>query len=130
MDMWKEFKVFAKERGMRAGAALGRIAAIRSYRDKEMRPAKRAVTLSRSVYYERYLQRLPCVGCSGTYLVEAQPLHDDGTLGVIADCSSYSCIPLCRKCAKIEVVRDQIQFRYRDLQYTLLTLYLRCVEST
>lgn len=129
MDLWLEFKRFAKSHGLRPQDALGKIASIRSYRKQTMKPSKSSGP-SKSPYYERFIKELPCIGCDRIQYVKAVPLTDEGELGVFKECSSYTCIPLCKKCAEMEVVREQIMFRFREIQFGLLTTYLRCVEGT
>lgn len=132
MNILKDFKVFAKERGYEDyKAALSHIAFLRTFDDRELAP-----TASRephnSVFYWKWLCRLPCIGCSQAIGVSARAFNEEGDLvtelkGVK---NTYHCIPICNACTKHPEKMFAIKIRFDGIVLSLLTTYLRCVEGT
>jgi hypothetical protein len=131
MNLLKEFKKFSKSCGYpRFQDALSHIAFLRTFEDDSLIP-KENKQAQPSVFYWKFLSRLPCTGCGSPIGSSPRYFSDKGEpTNAIEKRITYFCVPVCSDCFKRPEVLLAIKVRFQDIVLSLLVTYIRCIEGT
>lgn len=135
MDLYKDFKVLAKQHHMSVGQAVYRLAMIRTYRERSIFRVHPIGKYPLSLNFRAFVEAFPCCVC-GTKLrtynnaknIVAVRVHE-GVVGSDVG-SDYSAVPLCLKCMKDPVAVAIVRGHHCAIQNKLFEAYIRAAEGT
>lgn len=135
MDLYKDFKVLAKQHHLSVGQAVYRLAMIRTYRERSLLRVNPVGKYPRSLNFVAFVEAFPCCVC-GTKLrkykntknIVAVRVHE-GAVGSDVG-SDYTSVPVCRKCLKDPVAVAIVRAHHCAIQNKMFEAYIRASEGT